>query len=180
MSTAANGLVAGAVLVSSIVQSVPVKELVKELSFAHIVEGMASPQFSNGLLWMARAMAGEQGGVFPLGSRQSEIGVWIAHTVLNRIRDPRWPNSAEEVIREGFFGYDNAKDHPHLQTQMYNLAFGAVIDRATSEKDVTGGCYWMYSLHDLERWPDSYRESAVRCFTSGEYGLCFFKEPPPS
>lgn len=152
------------------------------VTFAMVIEALAAPQFSNGLLWMSRAMSGEQGGVWS-GNLwdQAEVGKWIGHTVLNRVRDPRWSGSVEEVVRGGFYGHAKAQDHPHLTTRMYKLAGRVVLHNAVFGQDVTDGCYWMYSFHDLEKMDPDYKVKAARCFGgswTGGYGLCFFREPP--
>ncbi|NIQ88797.1 MAG: cell wall hydrolase [Deltaproteobacteria bacterium] len=148
------------------------------LTFAQIVAAIASPAFHDGIGYMADAMTGEQGDLFP-SEQQTEIGQWIGHVILNRLDDPRWTGTVREIVQSGFYGHAKANDHPYLQGRMANVAIGVIVDRAYGGQDVTGGCYWMYSLHDLQRWP-GYRFRASKCWVSGEYGLCFFKEPPPS
>jgi len=146
--------------------------MTKLVTFATVLNVLSQPALGNGLLWMARAMSGEQGGVFPAEMRD-EIGLWVAHTILNRIQSPAYPNEPEAVVRQGFFGHVKATDGDML-TRMYHLAFQVVITRTLANHDVTDGCYFMYSLHDLEKLGKS-SDMASKCFQNGEWGLCFFR-----
>lgn len=149
--------------------------MAKLVTFATVINCLSSPTLGNGLLWMARAAEGEQGGCFPPEMR-AEVGLWIMHTVLNRVQSDAYPGEPEAVVRQGFFGYKNAKDTATL-AEMYQLAFQVVIGRTLFQQDVTDGCLFMFSLDDLANLGKS-SETASKCIVSGKYGLCFFKEMP--
>jgi hypothetical protein len=154
--------------------------MTKLITFATVLNVLSQPALGNGLLWMARAMSGEQSGVFP-ESMRDEIGLWIAHTILNRVQSEAYPNEPEAVVRQGFYGHSKANEIDQFDQlkRMYHLAFQAVITRTLANHDVTDGCYFMYSLHDLTDLNLSKAsDTAVRCFENGEWGLCFFKEMP--
>ena len=149
--------------------------MTKLITFTTVLNVLSQPALGNGLLWMARAMEGEQGGCFP-EDMQSEIGLWIAHTILNRIQSDAYPSEPEAIVRQGFFGYKN-EQNINMLVHMYHLAFQAVISRTVFQHDVTDGCYFMYSLHDMMKL-GMYSDTAAKCFQHGEYGLCFFRDMP--
>lgn len=146
------------------------------VTFATVINVLSAPALGNGLLWMARAMSGEQGGCFS-EDMQAEIGLWIAHTILNRVQHPDYPSYPEAVVRDGFYGHTKANDD-ELLVRMYLIARFATFGRtALRLGDPTDGCYFMYSLHDLADLGKS-SDTAGKCFQSGEYGLCFFTDIP--
>jgi hypothetical protein len=67
------------------------------ITFATVLNVLSQPALGNGLLWMARAMSGEQGGVFP-DDMQDEIGLWIAHAILNRVQSEAYPSEPEASV----------------------------------------------------------------------------------
>ena len=152
--------------------------MTKLVTFATVLNVLSQPALGNGLLWMARAMEGEQGGCFPSFMR-AEVGLWIAHTILNRVQSDAYPSEPEAVVRQGFFGYVKTDDDVRLEklASMYNLAFQAVLMRTMFQYDPTDGCLFMLSLHDLANLGKS-SDTAVKCFRHDEYGLCFFKDMP--
>lgn len=150
--------------------------MTKLVTFATVLNVLSQPILGNGLLWMARAMQGEQGGCFPQ-YMQGEIGSWIAHTILNRVQSRVYPSNPEVVVRQGFFGHAKANDGSQQLANMYHLAFQSVIARTMFQHDPTDGCLFMFSLHDMDKLNTS-SDTAVKCFQHGEYGLCFFREMP--
>lgn len=145
---------------------------VKVATFASLLQSLASPVFSDGLLWLARAADGEGAAMF--GDRESEVVTWIVHTALNRLVSPGFPDSIEEVVRSGFFGHRHA---PDPDPEIYAAVAKSVL-RYALEGDVTGGCYFMLSYHDLQSM--SLSRSGGHCFDAlaSGFGLCFFKEWP--
>jgi len=109
---------------------------------------------------------------------QDEIGLWIAHAILNRVQSEAYPSEPEAVVRnwDGFYGYVNATDG-NMLTRMYHLAFQAVVTRTLVGYDPTDGCYFMFSSQDLIEMGKS-SDTAVKGFTNGKWGLWFFREMP--
>ena len=149
--------------------------MTKLVTFATVLNVLSQPALGNGLLWMARAMSGEQGGCFP-PDIQIEVGLWIAHTILNRVQSDAYPSEPEAVVRQGFFGHAKANDNDML-AEMYQVAMFATVNRSMFQQDATDGCLFMLSLHDLANLGKS-SDTAVKCFRHDEYGLCFFKDMP--
>lgn len=143
------------------------------INFATILTLLSSTTFSDSILWMARAMDGEQGECFPAEQRD-HIGSWIGHTILNRLLSSSFPNDIESIVREGFFGHIHAS---HNLSTMYRLAGHVIVNHIVFNTDFTDGALFMFSLDDLERLGAS-KDLAVACFEHNGYGLCFFKEYP--
>ena len=119
------------------------------------------------VLYLAKAIEGEGAGLF---ENRGEVGTWIAHTALNRVEDPWWPDTVEEVVLEGF--------HGHVRVSRPSDWAIALAGEAMSRKgDLAQGAVFVLSGEDLSAHGWS-AECAVRCFEQGEYALCFFHEWP--
>lgn len=143
------------------------------INFATILALLSSATFSDSILWMARAMDGEQGGCFP-PEQKEHIGEWIGHTILNRLLSPNFPNDVESIVRGGFYGHVHAG--PNL-SEMYHLAGHVIVNHIIFDIDPTDGAVFMFSLDDLEHHGLA-KSEAIKCFKHDEYGLCFFKKYP--
>lgn len=147
------------------------------LSFLTIVSLLASPAFSDGLLWLSRAAEGEGAGLFE--SSRNEVVTWIVHTAMNRLVSPAFPNSVEQVVRQGFYGYTNVANPSPWVWRVVSQA--VLLYALPGVDDVTGGCLYMLSGHDMQKFGVS-RNVAYHCFDTpdGAYSLCFFEEWPIS
>jgi hypothetical protein len=119
------------------------------------------------VLYLAKAVEGEGADLF---ENREEVGTWIAHTALNRVDDPWWPDTVEEVVREGFYGHVRVR---WPADWAINLAREAIA----REGDLAQGSVFMLSGEDLRAHGWS-TEGALRCFEQGAYALCFFREWP--
>jgi hypothetical protein len=119
------------------------------------------------VLYLAKAVEGEGAGLF---ENREEVGTWIAHTALNRLEGPWWPDTIEEVVREGF--------HGHVRVSRPSDWAMEVAREAMARKgDLARGAVFVLSGEDLRAhgWR---AEGAMRCFEEGAHALCFFREWP--
>ena len=119
------------------------------------------------VLYLARAIEGEGAGLF---ENRQEVGTWIAHTALNRLESPWWPDTIEKVVLEGF--------HGHVRVSRPSDWAIALAREAMARKgDLAQGAVFVLSGEDLSA--NGWRaESALRCFAQGAHALCFFREWP--
>jgi hypothetical protein len=119
------------------------------------------------VLYLAKAIEGEGAGLF---ENREEVGTWIAHTALNRLEGPWWPDTVEEVVLEGFHGHVRVSRPSDWAVE---VARGAMARKG----DLTRGAVFVLSGADLSAhgWR---AESAIRCFEQGAHALCFFREWP--
>jgi hypothetical protein len=128
---------------------------------------LAARRAHSSVLYLARAIEGEGAGVF---ENREEVGTWIAHTVLNRLESPWWPDTIEKVVVEGFHGHVRVSRPSGWAVELARKAM-------TRQGDVAEGAVFVLSGDDLgaHGWR---AEGALRCFEQGAYGLCFFREWP--
>ena len=90
-----------------------------------------------------------------------EAATAVGHVIMNRVASPDFPDTFEEVIAQGFFGWQEP-------TQEYiDLAWGMF-----GQPDQTGGCLFVLSAQDrrmLDFGP------GVLWFGRGKYQLHFYK-----
>ncbi len=119
------------------------------------------------VLYLARAIEGEGAGLF---ENREEVGTWIAHTALNRLASPWWPDTVEAVVAEGFHG------HARI-ARPSDWAIRLAREAMARQGDPARGAVFLLSGDDLRAhgWR---AEGAIRCFRQGRYSLCFFCEWP--
>ena len=117
-------------------------------------------------IWLARAIQGEGAALF--GDQRDEVGLWIAHTALNRVHHPWWPEfGVIKVIRSAFHGVENVRNPDPWAIELAKRALNR-------EEDVTGGALFMLSGDDLKRagWSS---DTAIRSFSYRDASFHFFR-----
>lgn len=116
---------------------------------------------------LARAIEGEGAGLF---ADRDEVGAWIAHTVLNRVASPWWPESVEEVVLGGFHGYARVARPLRWATDL-------AVEALAREEDLAQGALFVLSGEDLRihGWA---ADGAIRVYRQGGRSLYFFVEWP--
>lgn len=123
------------------------------------------------VLWLARAIQGEGAALF--GDNRDEVGLWIAHTALNRLnreRHPYWRDkyaTIVDVVRDAFHGVARVKQPEPWAIELARQALNR-------EEDIAGGAVFMLSGADLKRhgWSSS---SAIQAFVSDGHAFYFFR-----
>ena len=120
---------------------------------------------------LARAIEGEGAALF--GDQRDTVGMWIAHTALNRAAKRWWPDSVSEIVKADFHGYVNVAEPS-------DWALALAIGSMERDRDYTNGALFMLSGRDLDNL--GIREcakSAIRYFaTSRGHELYFFARWP--
>jgi hypothetical protein len=118
-------------------------------------------------LYLARAIEGEGAGLF---ENREEVGTWIAHTVLNRVVSPWWPDTVQGAVVSGFHGHVRV-------SRPADWAIALAREAMAREGDLAQGAVFLLSGEDLRAhgWR---AEGAIRCFEQGPHTLCFFREWP--
>lgn len=119
------------------------------------------------VLYLARAIQGEGAALF--GPERDEVGLWIAHTALNRLDCGWWPQyeTVTDVVKDAFHGVANVKDPEPWAIDLARQALAR-------EEDIAGGALFMLSGDDLERrgWSSA---GAIRSIVYGDKSFHFFK-----
>ena len=119
--------------------------------------GQNEPATSDEVLWIVRAVGGEVG---VMGEHRHLAGMWVVHTILNRVESEWFPNNIESVVRQGYAG-SHMVDMPHA------WAFEALTSALTQrieEGDPTSGGLFLIGGLDLTGCMDwsSHRGSLKR------------------
>lgn len=145
--------------------------MTEALRFMAILTALGLPQFTNEIVWIARAVQGETGSLF-IDNR--EISAMITHTILNRATSIDFPSRPEIIVRQGFYGYKLVKDP---DASHYDLALQAALQYILSG-DITDGALYMLSYHDMTRMDIPHVVGKCYDADADGYGLCFFKKWP--
>jgi len=119
----------------------------------------------------AQAVEGEGAGLF---EDRITVGLWIAHTAINRSEAGWWSDSIVEVVEQDFHGWVNVSVPAGWAQEVARQALDA---RSGNGMDITGGALFVLSRQDLvtNGWS---AEEAIHAFTEGEHGLFFFRVWP--
>lgn len=129
---------------------------------------MEVPSLDVSIVWLARAIEGEGASLF--GDQREEVGRWIAHTALNRLESPHWPDTMETVVCDGFYGH-------RLIDWPAPWAMRLARDAMARKTDVTGGALFMLSSQDLAEHGWS-TDGELRSFRKGHWELHFYRRWP--
>ncbi|NIS82306.1 MAG: hypothetical protein GTO14_19340, partial [Anaerolineales bacterium] len=94
------------------------------------------------VILLARAIEGEGAALF--GDRRDEVGMWIAHTALNRAAKDYWPDSVGEIVKAAFHGYVNV-------TVPESWAIALALGSMERSRDWADGALFMLSGRDLDK-----------------------------
>lgn len=137
---------------------------------AHLVaSGNEIIEMTDDVLWLARAVQGEGAAFF--GEDRDEVGLWIAHTAMNRLDHPWWEYATvADVVRHAFHGVGNVGQPEQWAIELAQQA----LDR---DEDIAGGAVFMLSGVDLEKhgWSCS---TAIQAFVNDDHEFYFFRTWP--
>lgn len=119
------------------------------------------------IFWLACAIQGEGAHLFP---HRDEVGIAIAHVVLNRVDDLYFPATIPDVVQGGFWGALTI-------TQPDEWAI-SLAQRALELPDTTHGSLFVFSGDDIRHLNLSPALSE-RSIYNGRWELHFYKELPP-
>jgi len=116
---------------------------------------------------LAQAVEGEGAGLF---EDRITVGLWIAHTAINRSEAGWWSDSIVEVVEQDFHGWVNVTVPAEWACEVAKRAL-------MRERDITGGALFVLSRQDLVEngWS---AEEAIHSFEEGAHGLFFFRVWP--
>lgn len=125
---------------------------------------------------MARVADGE--GVHLVNGHEAEATLAVTHCLINRAALEKL--SIEGAAERYFHGYSDKRPPPDL----YALVELAAFLHGSGERDYSHGAPHMRSWHDLVKEfgadASAAASAAVTSYMSGEYGLFFYKEYPPT
>jgi hypothetical protein len=119
------------------------------------------------VLTLARAVEGEGAGLF---ADRQEVGIWVAHTAMNRVESDWWADSVGAVVLDGFHGQSRVLQPSDWAIDLARKA----MDR---EQDIAQGALFVLSGEDLSNHGWS-TESTIHSFEQDGWSLHFFREWP--
>ena len=117
------------------------------------------------VILLAKAIEGEGAAFF--GDQRDTVGMWIAHTALNRAAKPWWPSSVGEVVKAAFHGYVNV-------VEPSEWAIALALGSMERSQDWAEGALFMLSGRDLDALGISERAKSAIAYFIGPQGHEFY------